>query len=219
MAAITLATLRDTVRFRGDYSNVRKFADADVNREIQSAFAEFYELVAETYEGYWDTSENVTTTASTAYVALPATAWRTQAVDRLEGSEYVEMFQVGLSERNKFGSDTGKPLAYWLSARGINLLPTPDAVYTLRVSFTPIAPALAESQPREWFNSWENYVVNATLLRLDQREQRPLQERLAVLGLEKERIIAGASRRRAQEPEYLRLREFDDFDPFKDGLY
>lgn len=213
MSAITLATLRDTVRFRGDYQNVRKFSDANLNIEIQQSFGEFYELVADTNEGFWDTSATVATTANTTYVALPTDAWRVQGVDRLDGGDYVELQQVSVSERNRFGSSaTGEPSIYRLTARGIELLPTPDAIYTLRVLYTPLAPALTESQPREWYNGWEDYVVTATLLRLDQREQRPLADRLAILERAKQRIISGASKRKQQEPEYLNLRESTAFD-------
>lgn len=214
MSAIDLATLRAAVRFRGDYQNVRKFPDEDLNREIQTSFAEFYELIADTYEGYWDTQGTKTTTASTSFVALPADGWRVFGVDRLDGDQYVELRQVGTGDRNRFSTTTGTPVAYRLTARGIDLFPTPDAAYTLRVTYTPIAPALQEAQAREWFNGWENLVINLTLLKLDQREQRPLNERLAIIDREKMRITSGATKRKSQEPEYLNLREHVSVDPW-----
>lgn len=215
---IDLATLRGTVRFRGDYQNVLKFPDASVNTEIRGAFAEFYELVAETFEGYWDIQGNVTTTNNVAFVALPSDCWRVQGVDRLDGTDYIELAQIAIGERNRFGTSTDQPSAYRLSARGIELLPTPDATYTLRVLYTPTAPLLQEAAAREWFNGWEDYVICGTLLRLDQREQRPLQDRIVALERAKDRILAGASRRRSGEPEYLRLREFGSTDRWDRGL-
>ncbi len=217
MSAITLEALRNTILFRGGYENTRKFTTALVNTEIQSAFAEFYELVAKVHEGWWDTTGSVSTVASQAYVALPSDAWIVRAVDRLDGTDYFEMQQVAHSERNRYGGSTGKPMAYRLTARGIDMLPTPDAVYTLRVSYTPFAPQLSESQPRQYYNGWEDYVILATLLRLDQREQRPLQERMMALGAVEKRVREGAAERRAQEPDYLNLRECGDFSSWDTG--
>lgn len=208
----TLAEIRNAVRFRGDYSNTRKFSDVDLNNEIQKSFAEFYELVDSVNEGWWDTQGTVTTTANVAYVALPTGTWRVHAVDRLDGTVYESMDQVGRSLRNAYDNSTGKPQAYRLTARGIDLLPTPDAVYTIRVLYTPTAPLLVESQPRDFLNSWDDFVIVSTLLKLDAREQRPLNDRLTVLAALEARIKAGASQRKQQEPEYLNLREgFGDF--------
>jgi len=220
MSAIDLATLRQIVRFRGDYQNVRKFPDADLDREIQGAFGEFYELVADTNEGWWDASAQVTTVSGQDYVALPADAWRVHGIDLLDSGDWVELLQVGRADRNRFGTDTDEPEAYRLTARGIDLMPTPNAVYTLRVTYTPTAPALQEAQPREWYNGWDEYVVTAALLRLDQREQRPVNERVGILDRLKQRVIAGASRRRGQEPDYLPLREgWSDLSPRDRGVF
>lgn len=218
MSASTLADIRSEIRFRGDYQNVRKFPDDDVNKVIQKGFQAFWQIVADVHEGYWDTQGNVTTTANVAYVALPSDCWRVQGVDRLDGGEYNELLQVGLSDRNKYGSTTSNPLAYRLTARGLDLYPTPDAAYTLRVMYTPTAPSLVESQPREWFNGWEEFVIEYALLKLDERERRPLGDRLKALEMMEAQVRGGAIERRSQEPEYLRLREFETSDPFDDGI-
>lgn len=217
MSAIDLATLRAAVRFRGDYQNTSKFPNADVDREIQASFAEFYELVADTYEGYWDTSSNVTTQRAT--IPLPADVWRVQGIDRLDGDQYVELRQIGPGDRNRFTTETGTPIAYRLMAAGPLLFPAADTTYTYRITYIPLAPALQESNAREWFNGWENLVINLTLLKLDQREQKPLNERLAVIDRERARIVSGASKRKSQEPEYLNLREYVPLDPWDRGEF
>jgi hypothetical protein len=214
MATFTLANLRDSVRFRGDYQNVAKFPNADVNREIQAAWAELYELIADTYEGYWMTTSATVTTQS-AFMALPTDYWRVFGVDRMEGTnEWVEMRRINTSDRNRFGSDTGKPVAYRLTARGVDFYPSPNGLHKFRVVYTPVAPALGESTAQEYFNGWENYIVNGALLRLDQREQRPLDERIAVMDRERQRVMSAATRRNSQEPEYLNLREYVSTDPW-----
>lgn len=218
MSALTLADIRAQCRFRGDFQNVRKFPDADINALIQKGFQAFWQLVANIHEGYWDTSGNVTTTASTAYVALPSDAWRVLGVDLYDGSEPDELSQVGVSDRNKFGVNTGKPVGYRLTSRGIDLYPTPDAAYTLRVVYTPIAPQLAESQPREFYLGWEEYVIEWALFKLDERNGRPLGDRIKALEMIEAQVRSGIVERRSQEPDYLRLREYYYIDPYDEVL-
>jgi hypothetical protein len=208
--------LRTTIRFRGDYQNLRKFPNADVDKEIQLSFSEFHELVDEAHEGWWDTEMTLTTTASVAYVALADTVWRVQGVDILDSGDYRQLAQIAIGQRNRWGSQAGEPEAYRTSARGIELLPTPDAAYTLRLMHTPRAPLLAVSQPREWYNGWEDYVITSTLLKLDERESKPTVERERALDRVAKRIRSAASKRRQQEPEYLNLRESDIVDPYND---
>lgn len=218
MASISRDTLRTTIRNRGDYNNTRRFPDAYLNTEIQSAFGKFYQLVADVHEGYWDTEGSVSTVNGTAYVALPTDCWRVQAVDRLDGSDYREMAQVGLESRNRYGSTRAQPVAYRLSSRGIELLPTPNGVYSLRVMYTPVAPTLGSA--REWYNGWEDYVIEAVLLELDKQTGKPtVGERMAALEKAEQVIKAGASQRRSQEPEYLNLREYGGLDPYDDGIF
>lgn len=205
-ASVTLASLRSLIRFRGDYLSSLTFTDAYLNLEIQAGWVELYELMDDVGEGWWSTEGTVTTAANTAYVAAPATCKRVIGVDILDGGSYRELRQVGPSDRNRYGSATGMPEAYRMSARGIELLPTPGAVYTLRVTFSPLCPALSESTPIELYGL-EEYVVTAALLRLDQREERPLGERMAELERQRQRVVKAASKRKQQEPDYLNLRE------------
>jgi hypothetical protein len=220
MAQLTMDELESQIRFRGDYQNVRKFPKKDLQNEIQKAFQTFWQLVADTHQGWWDKEQQITTTANTAFVAMPSDCWRVLAIDRNDGGEWVEMAQISIDQRNRYGIQTGKPLSYWLSSRGAEMRPVPDTtIYTLRVMYTPKAPSLAASQPREWYNGWDEYVMESVLLVLERREKLPTTDREAALAAAKDKLVAGASNRRQQEPEYLRLREFDDFDPFKDGLW
>lgn len=213
MASVSLTTIRETVRTRGDYPRSAKFTDAYVNGEIQAAWSELYELVADLNEGYWDTSATVSTVSSQPYAALPADCWRVAGIDRLDGSDYVALDQVGIADRNRFGSTTSSPTAYRLSARGADLYPTPNGVYTLRVSYTPIVTPLSDATTIQLFNDWQEYVVYGALLRMHIREERSINETSAALGHCKERITRGASRRAEQEPKYLPLFDVTDVMP------
>lgn len=202
-----LAELREFIRFRGDYQNVRKFPNSAVNKEIQKSFGKFWQLVAEAHSGFWDTETDITTVANQRYLALPDDAWIVQGIDRVDGDGTIELNQVGVGERNRYGRGTGTPVAYRLSSRGIEFQPIPDAAYTLRIVYTPKAPNLIEAKKRDWFNGWDDYVIECTLLALDRREGKPLAERERTIEQLAAQVKSGVSARRAQEPEYLVIRE------------
>lgn len=217
MSAISRATLRQTIRDRGDYTNTRRFSNTYLNKEIQTAFNHFWRIVDEAHQGWWDTDGTVPTVNAQAYVALPTEAKVVKAIDRLNGSEYVELAQIQLGDRNRF-SGNNQPVAYRLSARGVELFPTPNGIYTLRVTYTPRPPTLDEDTAREWYDGWEDYVIEKVLYELADREGKPLQERLIKLDLAEKALRASSSARRQQEPEYLHLRETDGSDPYDDGI-
>lgn len=205
-ADITLALLRPLIRDRGDYQSSLTFNNTYVNSEAQAAFRELYELVDEVHEGWWDTSGTISTVASQAYVALPTGCWRVRGIDIAVGDDWRELNQIGIADRNRYGSGTAKPSAYRLSARGAELFATPDAIYSLRVTYTPVCPALSESAGIELYG-WQEYIIVGALLRLDTRSKRPLGERQQELERQRQRVIQSASKRKSQEPEYLQLRE------------
>lgn len=217
MTAISRAKLRKTIRDRGGYTNVRRFTTEYLNTEIQTAFGHFWRIVDEAHQGWWDTRGAASTVADQDYVALPTDAKVVKGVDRLDGSEYIEMRQIGLADRNRWGTGSGKPVAYRLSSRGIELQQPANAVYTLRVTYTPKPPALTENENREWYDGWEDFVIEKALLELDSREGKPLNDRLTKLQLAETSLRASTNERRQQEPEYLVLREYSDIDPFDDG--
>lgn len=207
----TLASILAIVRFRGDLRNAIRFPDADLTKEIQGAFGEGYELVADTNEGYYDVTATLSTVAGTDFVALTTGTWRVRAMDRLDGSDYLTMTRVGLKDRNRWGSARGKPEGYRLSARGAELFPTPDAIYTLRQIYTPVAPTL-DSTAREFYNGWEEYTIYGALVRLYLNQNRDASEWERQLAMQRARLTSMAGERNASGPEYLNLFEGDGAD-------
>lgn len=206
-----LTDIISIVRFRGDFRNTVRFPDASITPEIQAAWGELYELIADTNEGYWDTDTQIATTTSQSYVELPSDSWRIRGIDRLDGSDYIGLAQVGISDRNRFSSSTDRPCAYRLSARGAELYPTPNAEYTLRLTYTPVVPALGLEQ-FSFFNDWQEFVVFGALVRLTLNEERDAGAWQQQFEIQRMRITRGASQRKAQEPEYLMLHDSgDDF--------
>lgn len=219
MTALSRAQIRSTIRLRGDYTNVRRFSNDYLNTEIQTAFGHFWRVVDEAHQGWWDTEGTLTSVSGQAFAALASDMKIVKGIDRLDGDEYEPLMQIGIADRHRFtSSGTGKPIAYRLSARGIELHKTPDSAYTLRVIYTPKPPQLTENEQREWFDGWEDFVIEKVLLELDSRENKPLGERMSKLEAAEKALRASASARRQQEPEYLVLRELNDIDPYGDGI-
>lgn len=207
MSSVTLASLRTVVRTRGDFPTSAKHTSTFLDLELQTSWAELHELIEDCNEGFWDTSSTTPTIANQAYVALPVAAWKIKGVDILDGAEYSELAQVGTSDRNRFGSTTDQPRAYRLTERGIDLFPTPNAVYTIRITYARVVTALSESTATTIPNDWQDYVAWSTILKLNTTERRDSSESMAMVQATRARIIAGASKRRQQEPEYIPLRE------------
>lgn len=217
MTALSRKQIRSTIRSRGDYTNVRRFTEEYVNTEIQTAFGHAWRIVDEAHQGWWDTDGAVVTTIGAAFVALPADAKVVKAIDLLDGGEYTELPQVGLEHRNRFGTSTGKPVAHRLSARGVELTPAANAVYTIRVTYTPKPPQLTENEQREWYDGWEDFVIEKVLWELDSREGKSLADRTMKLEAAEKTLRASSHQRRQTEPEYLRLRESAGDSGFDDG--
>lgn len=205
----TLAEIRTIVRNRGDMRNTVRFPDAVIDTEIQAAFGEGYELIEQVNEGYFDTSTTGVTVAGQDFVALPTGTWKLRALDRLDGSDYVPMPRIGLKDRNRFGSQRSKPLVHRLTARGADLYPTPDAIYTLRFSYAPVAPTL-DGTAREFYNGWEEYSVFGALVRLYDTQGRDSSRWQSQVDRTRARILGAASGRDASGPEYLNLYDVAD---------
>ena len=219
MTAKSRAEIRSQIRLRGEYTNVRRFTPEYLNTEIQTAFNRFWGIVEEAHQGWWDTEGTIATVASQAFIALPTDAKVIKGIDRLDGGDYEPLSQIGLEDRHRFGgSGTGKPIAYRLSARGVELYKTPSRAYTLRVFYTPKPPQLTENEQREWFDGWEDFVIEKVLYELDSREGKPMNDRETKLAAAEKALRSSANARRQQEPEYLALRELSDLDPYGDGI-
>lgn len=201
----SLADIISIVRFRGDMRSTLRFPDANLTHEIQASWAELYQLIAQVNQGYWDTTGTIDTTPDFDFIPAPSATWIIRKVSRLDGNEYVPMDQIGVDEIDNFSSNNGRPVAFRPTERGIDVYPTPDAIYTIRFVYTPLAPQLSEA--REFGNGWEEFVIFGALIRLAANSERNITD--WERQLEKARVVitGGASQRKAQEPDYIPIRE------------
>jgi hypothetical protein len=204
MTIFTLATLRTRCRSVGDYENSRKITDAFLNEQINDAIGEYSDLLDERWEGYRDTTGSIVTTAGVATVALPANFLKARAVDLLSSGRYCALRKLQIRSSYGYDSQRGRPHGYMQVGVNLELFPTPDAVYTIRLRYVPTAPVLvADVDSIDVPNGWEGFVVHTALLKIDEKEERPLQDRLAVIDRYRARIVAAASDRNVAEPEYI----------------
>jgi hypothetical protein len=202
----TLATIITTIRNRGNLRNTVRWPDSIIQVEAQAAFSELYGLVVQHHRGFYDTDTTVPTVANRAYVALPIGTWALRAVDILDGTRYIPLAKDGIKDRNRRGSptETAQPVAYRRTARGIDLFPVPNAVYALRITYTPVAPTL-DTTPRDYYNGWEEYVIAGALLRIRGTQYTDSGTWQRLIAATEARIIAEASESNTQGPEYLNL--------------
>ena len=111
--------------------------------------------------------------------------------------------------RNVYQNSGGQPLLSGLGGRAVRVVAArrtwccTDAERDVHdpVRLRALAALLsADGDTIEDFNGWSDYIVTAALLRCDERERRPLGERMAKLGAIRRRVISAATRRRAAEP-------------------
>lgn len=212
MTTVALSDLRSSIRLLGDFENSAKFTDAYLNEWINEAIEEYHEFVVDTYEGYYDKiDETVVTTAGEQEVDLPLDFFRLRLLERKLGTDsYRPLDRVTLSNSSRF-SGRGSPRGYSLYGSDstplpgmIRLWPVPDGVYTLRVTYVPVATTLEEDADEiDLLPGGRKFIVYQALVELDEREGRPINNRIAQVDRAKDRIKASAKQRDTAEPEYL----------------
>lgn len=218
MPSRTLTELRDRVRRLGDYENAtNKITDALLTEFLNYGIAELYDLLTDTFEGFFMKTGSVSTTASDATVSLPSDCAFVRAVDRDFGdNRYAALKRVNLLQTYRL-SGTGEPVAYMLHGDDsainagpgtIRLWPIPDAAYTLRITYDAMWTALSADADEFFFhNHWEQFVVYTALVQVAAREETTqITTWSALADKARERIIGSARKRNSAEPEYLTAR-------------
>jgi hypothetical protein len=204
MTAISLSTFQSRIRSVGDYTNSTKITAAFLTEQINDAIGEYSDLLDERWEGYRDKTGTVVTVANTATVALPTDFLKARAVDVLDSSRYLPLRRLGIRDTYRFGDQTDQPQGYLHVGANLELFPTPNAVYTIRLRYVPTSTVLvADADTIDVPNGWEGFIIHTALLKVDEKEERPLGDRLQIIDRYRARIIAAASDRNAAEPEYL----------------
>lgn len=210
MTSITLTSVRAAIRERGDFKRSQKFTDDFIDREAQAAWTALHRVVEDVHEGWWDREATASTVADQAYVPLSGTlvdVRKVKGVDLLDGTSYRPLRRLSSGERRRYSAETGEPEGFTLTERGIDLSPTPDAAYTLRVVYSrkvrPLSAVAVEVD-----EEWQDFVVWKAIIAIATSQERSTGEYQMELEKAERAIRGGASGRNQQEPEYLLLREY-----------
>lgn len=209
MPVLTLAELRERA-LGTDYVNSTVFTSAVVNRFINEAMAELYEIVSSQHEGHFDTTATVVTAAGVQTVNLPSDFYDLRALDRqidTAGEQHVPLRRINLMQTYGL-QGRGKPQGYMLhggTAPGtVRLWPIPDGVYTLRVTYEPLFDQLEDDTDSfDFRNGWEDLVIQSARMRMAAEEERPFDA--TILERAQQRIVTSANKRNSAEPDYLTL--------------
>jgi hypothetical protein len=205
MTAITLEAFRSRIRDVGDYNNEDVFPDSFLDEQINDAIGEYCDLLDDKNVGYRDTTTTLVTVAGTATVELPDDFHKARAVDLLYDGRYRKLAR--LTNEQTYGFErygNARPVGYMRVGGDLELFPTPDTVYTLRLRYVPEAAVLVEDDDAiDIPNRWERFVIYTVLAVLDEAEERDSAPRLRVVAMIKARIEAAATQPDTSGPTYL----------------
>lgn len=205
MATWTLEELRDAFRDLGDYpASHRKITDPRVNGWLNRAIGNYCDLLDETHEGHRDTVDTLATTNGTATVTLFADFLKAKAVDIQIDGEWVPLRRLSIRQTYGYDSENGEPVGYLQRGNVLELFPTPDAVYAIRLRYVPAVPTLVDDADSiDVPNGWEEFILETALLSADKMMDKPLNDRKDSIERARQRVARAAEGRNQAEPEYL----------------
>jgi hypothetical protein len=201
----TLAQLRSEVRTRGDYENSSVFTDAMLNGYINDGIAEVHDRLIQSGSDYVTLETTLVTTPNQATVSLPANFYKLFGLDQLVSPTiYRRVLRHMLADRNRNQVQTYRDFTYRIQGGNIVLMPVPTSAITLRMVYAPHATKLVlDADVYDGINGYERLVIEKALLYCDQREERPLSDRMARIQQMEGQMLTASDGRDSAEPYYL----------------
>lgn len=160
---VTLADLRTAVLRRGGIRRSSDLTSAVLNDLINEGIAQVWNLYKTKRDDRLVTSTTLNTSVGVATVALPATFLelrKLEIVDSSAASGYRRLRPVDLDSQHLFSTVSGKSYRYRLEGLNLVIVPTPQAVETLRLYFIPYATVLsADGDTFNGYNGDEKLVI------------------------------------------------------------
>lgn len=213
---VTLATARAAVLRLGGVDVSADLTPTVLNEAINAGIAELHDILLSKADDRLVTSTTLTTSVGVESVALPTTFYelrKLEIVDPSALSGYRKLFQGSLDSQHLYALLIGKRYRYRLQGSSIVLMPTPQAVETLRLYYVPYALVLSnDSDVIDGYNGYEDLIYHLAWRRCLVRQD------LSTVDLDREvaRLtsrIAAASDGRDAEPFYLTDRvKYEDED-------
>lgn len=200
----TLAQMRDRVRFLGDFVNSRKFTDAIIDREVNSAVEDTWNVLVSARPDYYTTEQLPSTVAGADSVALAADFFRLRKVEIADGTRWIHLKRIELNETHRYSTSQARPTRYRLQGSTLKLYRTPDRAYSLRVFYIPSkANMVADGDIFDGINGFEEHAVVGAVMKLKLREQMPAGEWFSELSRLEKSVRGAANNLDVGQPFYL----------------
>lgn len=179
MRTVSVATLKERCRKRSDQENSNFISDEELLDFINSAYAEFYGLIATVYEDYYVSSADIDTVSGANLYNLPSDFFKMLGVDyKADTDEVVEVKKFEFVERNRLGnafyeSNSETNLRYKLLGNTITFVPAPPSGKKIRLWYIPSAPVLtADTQVIDGINGYEEMIINEVCIRIMNKQEQ-----------------------------------------------
>lgn len=206
---ITLAELKQQSRQRSDMENSEFVSDAELTQYINSSLAELHDLLIAAYNEDYVMEEYIFSATDAIEYVLPANFYKLRGVDLRTGpdGQWSTVKRFNFNRRNEQQNAftwnlLGLPyMEYRLVGNKVRFNRTPDLNMQFRLFYYPKATKLVlDTDVYDDVNQFSEYVVVDAAIKMMQKEESDVSVLLAQKEALRQRIIAMAANRDANEP-------------------
>jgi hypothetical protein len=206
---VTLAQLKEQARQRSDQENSEFVSDSELTTYINASLAELHDLLIASYCDDYVMNEYFFTSTSAIEYDLPADFYKLRGVDiRLSVTgDWTTVKRFNFNRRNEQQSTfawnmLGTPyMEYRLVGSKIRFSRVPDIGLQFRMFYYPVATKLVlDTDEYDDVNQFGEYVVVDAAIKMMQKEESDVRVLAAQKEALRQRIIAMAAGRDANEP-------------------
>jgi hypothetical protein len=206
---VTLAELKTQARQRADMEESEFVSDSELTSYINASIAELHDLLIASYNDDYVMEEYLfNSNGSQLEFDLPANFYKLRGVDTRSGNgSWTTVKRFNFNRRNEDQNSfawnlAGMPyLEYRLVGSKIRFNRTPDNATNFRVWYNPVAAKLVDDTDEyDDVNQFGEYVVVDAAIKMMQKEESDVRVLMAQKEALRQRIIAMAAQRDANEP-------------------
>lgn len=214
MRSVTLLDLKNAVLDRYDlpaYASTGFVSTTGITRTINASLQAFYALLVECYGSeYFDATATISTIAGVSVTSLPSRFYKLRSLVWIRGTDdivpvpRINQEEVYLGAYDPQSWSTYAP-RYAVQGQAVRWYPTPNAVYSLSMSYAALPDDLAEDTDAfDGGAGHEEWVVAEVCRRIALREDKDPSVFLYERDVVERRIRTQASERDEAEPMILR---------------
>lgn len=206
---ITLAELKEQSRQRADMENSEFVSDSELTSYINASLAELHDLLIASYCDDYMMEEYIFVSDTTLQYTLPSDFYKLRGVDVRRGDtgQWATVKRFNFNRRNEQQNAyawnlLGLPyIEYRLVGSKIRFNRTPDAQLQFRIFYHPkLEKLVADVDSYDDVNGFAEYVVVDVATKMLQKEESDVTVLMAQKEALRQRIIAMAANRDANEP-------------------